>query len=107
MIDEPQFRQAVSATIRSLGQQIDSIDTDDLDWKLTEGVLTVEFESGGVFVLSQQVPTRELWLSAASRAWHFRSEPGGWPERDTGESMHAVLSELFTRKLGVAVVLKP
>jgi frataxin-like iron-binding protein CyaY len=46
-------------------------------------------------------------LSAASRAWHFRSEPGGWPERDTGESMHAVLSELFTRKLGVAVVLKP
>lgn len=106
MIDESQFRQAVSATIKRLGQQIDAIDTDDLDWKLTEGVLTVEFESGGVFVLSQQVPTRELWLSAFSTAWHFKAQDGTWPERDTGAALADVLSGLFTRKLGVPVTLK-
>ncbi len=105
MIDESTFRQAVSTTIKALGQQIDSIDTDDLDWKLTDGVLTVEFESGGVFVLSQQVPTRELWLSAFSTAWHFRCDGAGWPERDTGVAMATVLSGLFTRKLGVPVSL--
>jgi iron donor protein CyaY len=105
MIDESLFRQAVSSTIKALGQQIDEIDTDDLDWKLTEGVLTVEFESGGVFVLSQQVPTRELWLSAFSTAWHFRCVDGAWPERDSGEAMDAVLGALFTRKLGMPVSL--
>lgn len=106
MIDESQFRQAVSAAIKALGQQIDAIDSDDLDWKLTEGVLTVEFDSGGVFVLSQQVPTRELWLSAFSTAWHFKLQDGAWPERDTGAALAEVLGGLFSRKLRMPVALK-
>jgi len=105
MIDEPKFRQVVAAAIRDLGRQIDTVDTDAFDWKLTEGVLSVEFEAGGVFVLSQQVPVRELWLSAFSRAWHFRIGESAWLERDSGQPLAAVLSELFTRKLGFAVAL--
>lgn len=103
MIEESEFRQAVSAALRNLAGQIDLIESDDLDWKLSEGVLTVEFESGGVFVLSQQVPVRELWLSAYSRAWHFRQVESGWTERDTGEPMTTLLGELFTRKLAMPV----
>ncbi len=104
-MDEATFRQDVATVIRSLGQQLDLVDTDDMDWKLTEGVLTVEFEGGGVFVLSQQVPTRELWLSAYSRAWHFDRRDGAWLERDTRVRMDAVLSDLFTRRLAFAVTM--
>ena len=103
MIDEPTFRQQVAAALKHLAGHIDTIESDDLDWKLSEGVLTVEFESGGVFVLSQQVPVRELWLSAFSRAWHFRDVEGAWLERDTHEPMATVLSTIFTRKLAFAV----
>ena len=106
MIDEPRFRQIVAAAVRDLGRQIDTLDTDAFDWKLSEGVLSVEFEEGGVFVLSQQVPVRELWLSAFSRAWHFRLGETAWTERDAGTPLAAVLSELFTRKLGFSVVLR-
>ncbi|MSQ00992.1 MAG: iron donor protein CyaY [Myxococcales bacterium] len=105
MMDEATFRQDVARVIRDLGRQLDGVDTDAMDWKLTEGVLTVEFDGGGVFVLSQQVPTRELWLSAFSRAWHFDRREGAWLERDTRARMDAVFSELFTRRLGFAVTM--
>ena len=103
MIEESAFRQQVQAALKALASQIDTIESDDLDWKLSEGVLTDEFESGGVFVLSQQVPVRELWLSAYSRAWHFRNTDGVWAERDTSEAMSAVLTGIFTRKLAFEV----
>ncbi|MFZ5477267.1 MAG: iron donor protein CyaY [Myxococcota bacterium] len=105
-IEEPRFRQIVASALKDLAKQVDAIDSDDFDAKLTEGVLQVDFEAGGVFVLSQQVPVRELWLSAFSKAWHFRWAEGGWRERDTGEPLEKVLTELFTRKMGQAIALR-
>lgn len=99
-MDEAPFRQAVSAALRNLAKQVDGIDRDDFDSRLSDGVFQVDFEAGGTFVLSQQVPTRELWLSANSRAWHFRLEGPDWLERDTSERLDAVLTSLFSGKLG-------
>ncbi len=104
-IEESKFRQLVARALTALGATVDGIDSDDVDYKLSDGVLTVEFESGGVFVLSQQVPVRELWLSAFSRAWHFRYADGAWVERDSGESLESVLASLFTRKLAFEVTV--
>jgi iron donor protein CyaY len=105
-IDEQHFRKIVGTALRALAAQVDEVDSDDLDPKLTDGVFQVDFESGGVFVLSQQVPTRELWLSAFSKAWHFCWRDGAWFERDSGEPLEQVLSALFTRKLGSPVTLR-
>ena len=99
--DDAQFRLAVSALLDTLLEQVDEIDSDDLDPRLTSGNLQVLFEeSNATFVLSQQTPTHELWLSANLRAWHFRREAGVWVERDTREPMSILLSRLFTEKVG-------
>lgn len=103
MIDEQSFRTLVSAALKNLLAQFDAIDSDDLDNRISDGVLHTEFEGGGVFVLSQQVPVRELWLSAFSRAWHFRLTDGRWFERDTSEPLEAVLSANFTKRLGAPI----
>ena len=97
------FRQTVSDTLRNLYAQFDNIDSDDLDNRYSEGVLQTDFETGGVFVLSQQVPVHELWLSAFSRAWHFKRAEDCWRERDTHEPLEAVLSANFTKRLGKPV----
>jgi len=104
--DEQKFRAVVTDALKDLFLQLDAIDSDDFDTRLSDGVLQVDFESGGVFVLSQQVPVRELWLSAFSRAWHFRQVDGAWLERDTGERLEAVLSAHFTKRLGSPVKLR-
>lgn len=104
-IEEHRFRQIVVTALKNIASEVDVIDSDDLDPKLTDGVFQVDFDTGGVFVLSQQVPTRELWLSAFSKAWHFRYDGGAWFERDTNQPLEKVLSELFTKRLGKPVRL--
>ena len=101
--DENSFRIAVKAVLDSLLDQIDGIDTDEHDPMLTSGNLKVVFESGGTFVLSQQPPTQEIWLSANFTAWHFVRNNGEWLERDSDERMLDVLSTLFSDKLGMDV----
>lgn len=103
-MEEPEFRHLVSETLRDLADQLDTVEDDDIDPVLSDGVLSCTFEQrGGTFVLSQQVPTRELWLSANRTAWHFRYQDGAWPERDSGEDLLAVLGKLFSDKLGMPV----
>ncbi len=104
-MDEQTFRRFVDETLHRLFDQVDEIDSDDIDPTISDGVLSCAFESGGTFVLSQQVPVRELWLSANLRAWHFVWNGERWVERDTGEDMLELLSRLFSEKLGMEVRL--
>lgn len=105
-MEESSFRQIVAAALKALMRQVDPLAEEEMDVKLTDGVLQIDFEGGGTFVLSQQVPVRELWLSAFSRAWHFRYADGQWRERDAGTPLEQVLSELFTKKMGQPITIK-
>lgn len=104
-IEEARFRQIVATALKELSRQVDLLDTDAFDSKFTEGVFQIDWESGAVFVLSQQVPVRELWLSAFSRAWHFSYAEGAWSERDSQEPLDRVLSAHFSRQLGRPIVI--
>ncbi len=105
--DDAQFRMAVAHTLESLLAQVDEIDFDDLDPRLSPGNLQVLFEdTGSTFVLSQQTPTHELWLSANLTAWHFRRVNQIWRERDTGEAMLDLLGRLFSEKVGFPIVFE-
>ncbi|MED5371629.1 MAG: iron donor protein CyaY [Myxococcota bacterium] len=103
---EAEFRRLVSEVLDQLFDQIDLLETDDIDPRLSAGVLKVDFEEGGTFVLSQQVPVQELWLSANATAWHFKIVDDQWVERDSQEPMLPLLSKLFTDKLQISVSLE-
>ena len=105
--DERTFRADVTSTLKRLLAELDEVDSDDLDPRLSEGNLAVSFESGGTILLSQQTPTRELWLSASMKAWHFTSRDGVWVERDSGEPLLTVLGALFSEKLKLPVHFSP
>lgn len=100
------FRHAVEALLQALLDQVDAIDTDLIDPSLTPGTLTIRFEDGAVFLLSQQTPTHELWLSAERKAWHFVREGGRWIERDSAEALATVLGGLMGQRLGAPVLLR-
>lgn len=110
MIAEATFRRVVTEALHNLLGQFDAIDSDDLDNRISEGVLQTDFEGGGVFVLSQQVPVRELWLSAFSRAWHFQLREGAegfrWLERDSSEALESVLSAHYSKRLGRPILIR-
>ncbi len=103
--DDAAFRHQVEADLRSLLDQLDDVDADELDPMLTPGTLTLRFESGATYVLSQQTPTHELWLSAELHAWHFVHEGGSWVERDSGDPMTTLLADMIGKRLGEDVRL--
>lgn len=103
--DDGSFRDAVKDVLSKLLEQIDNIESDEHDPSMTDGNLKVVFEDDSTFILSQQPPTRELWLSANFTAWHFVRSGGLWLERDNGEPMTAVLSRLFSDKLEMNIRL--
>ena len=101
--DDGQYRAAVDAVLSRLIDEIDEIDA-EIDARLMPGNLQVVFEDdGSTFILSQQTPTHELWLSANLRAWHFRHRSGLWVERDSGEPMLPLLEGLFSEKTSQSV----
>jgi iron donor protein CyaY len=103
-LDDGAFRRSTTEALQNLLDEIDEIDA-DLDPGLSPGNLQVLFEDdGSVFVLSQQTPTHELWLSANLTAWHFFYDGKRWVERDSGEDMLALLAGLFSTKLGQTIV---
>lgn len=101
--DEAQFRQAVKSVLVALLDQVDDIESDDHDPSMSDGNLKVVFDDGSTFILSQQPPTLEFWLSANFTAWHFVRSGGVWLERDSSEPMLDVLSTLFSNKLGLDI----
>lgn len=101
--NETDFRHAVEALLAGMLVDLDQLETDELDPALTPGNLTLRFDSGATFILSQQTPTHELWLSANLRAWHFVREDGTWVERDSGEDMLGLLGRLVGEKLRLPV----
>jgi len=100
--DDAAFRMSVANVLEDLLDQFDEIEA-DIEPRLTGGNLSVHFEDGSVFMLSQQTPTHELWLSANYTAWHFLCERGTWIERDTSEPMLTVLSTLVSEKLDMSI----
>ncbi len=104
--DDRSFRLAVEQTLADLLDALDGLDSDDFETRQTAGSLIATFEDdGSVFMLSQQTPTHELWLSANYTAWHFKHHGGSWVERDTAEPMSQVLSQLFSEKLDETIAL--
>lgn len=98
------FRKAVGISLQSLMMQADEIDSDEIDVRYVPGNLQIVFEDvGATFVLSQQTPTHELWLSANLTAWHFVHGDAGWVERDSGEDMLALLGRLVSEKVAQTV----
>ena len=99
------FRKQAEEVLERLLHQLDEIDYDEFEPRYTSGSLNIQFDNGGVVMLSMQTPTHELWLSANYTAWHFLCVEGQWIERDTSESMLSVLSVIMSEKVQQQVQL--
>jgi len=97
MIDEPQYQRLADQALRTLESMLDDVDAEDVDVERAGDVLTLTFKSGKKAVINTQRPTRQIWLAANARAWHF-----GWDEAkrqwldDKGQGV-----ELFDRVVAI------
>jgi CyaY protein len=103
-LDDAAFRKLSDACLAAHAAWLAGFDPDELDYRETDGVLTLEFSDGTRFVLNRQAATRQMWYAAGARAWHYdwdsaRSE---WRDDRDGHELGANLRRTVAQKLGRA-----
>lgn len=77
-MDERRYQELADDALRQLEGMFEDVDAEDVDLERSGDVLTLTFKGGKRAVINTQRPTRQIWLAANARAWHFSYEaPSG------------------------------
>lgn len=75
---------------------------------LENGILTVELEGGGTYVINKHAPTRQIWVSSpTSGATHFARDQGTgrWIDTRGGRDLARLLSDEIRAATGAELAL--
>lgn len=105
-LDDASFAALADEALGRLFEQLEDMVGDQADVEFQEGILTVDFERGGRFVINKHQPNRQIWLaSPVSGAAHFRWDGSGWASTRGGARLPDVLSADISRLAEVSVNL--
>ncbi|MEM9254840.1 MAG: iron donor protein CyaY [Pseudomonadota bacterium] len=101
---EAEYNERIEATFADLETALDEIES-DLDYDITGGILTVEFDNGTSMVFSRQPPSRELWLAARAGGFHFAwdDSEGDWRDTRGGELLRPFVVAQMASQADVAL----
>lgn len=105
-MDESSFLAAAEALQQRWFDALETAEPEALDIDFEEGVLTVEAEGTGTFVLSRHAPTRQLWLSSPlSGASHYKYDEAreAWVSTRGGGDLDILLETEFARAAGATI----
>ena len=107
-MDEPHYLELAESTFKSIEAALDAADAEDVDCERAGDVLTLTFKDNRRCVLNTQRPTRQLWLAANARAWHFSYDEAAakWlDDKGKGEELFSTLAGIIKAQAGVDVRL--
>ena len=107
-MDNSQFESLADATLARLQAAVEAAPGGNLDAELVGGILTIEIESGGQFLLNKHGPNRQIWLSSpVSGAWHFAwsEDDQAWISTRGGERLEELLGRELSDADGEAIQL--
>ena len=97
MSASPQYYECIDETFEAVESKLEELESDP-DIATAEGVITVTFSNGVVFVLSRQPAVEQLWLATPGGGFHFI-----WLEADQewfDTKTNAGFRQLLSRELG-------
>jgi len=80
-MDESRYQVLADEALSAIEDLFADVDAEVVDLDRSGGVVTLTFAGGQKAVVNTQRPTRQIWLAANARAWHF-----GWEEAASGAS---------------------
>jgi CyaY protein len=106
MMDESRYLQLADKTFRTISDAFEHVDPDDVDVYTAGDVLTLAFRDGSKCVINTQRPTRQIWLAANARAWHFNYDEATatWiDDKGRGDELLARVTAIVKENSGVEV----
>lgn len=106
LIDEPSYQHLADRTFKRIEDALKDVDADDVDVERSGDVVTLTFKGNKRCVLNTQRPTRQIWLAANSRAWHFSYDSARdvWiDDKQPGVELFATVEDVVKQGAGVAI----
>lgn len=95
MMDESRYQKLADVALAAIEDLLKDVDAEVVDIERAGDVLTLTFATKKKAVVNTQRPTRQIWLAANARAWHFDYQepegttPGRWLD-DKGQGVELV-----------------
>ncbi len=105
-MDEPRYQHLADDALARLESMFEDVDAEDVDVERAGDVVTLTFKSGKKCVVNTQRPTRQMWLAANARAWHFDYDEAGsrWiDDRGQGAELFAQVAAIVKENAGLDV----
>lgn len=96
IMDESEFLNIAQNFLNDLAEQIEAADTNyDLNTEYSDGVLEIDTEGKGVYVLNVHRPTQKIWYSSPfSGADYFSYQEQKWLNKTAGNLFDILATEL-------------
>jgi CyaY protein len=106
-MDKQQYSRLADACLKRVADWLEDFDPDELDYKESDGVVTLEFADGTRYVLNRQAAASQMWFAAGARAWHYDYDSGrdAWLDDRDKHSLLENIGSVVSKKLGRAVKL--
>ncbi|SCA56774.1 Protein CyaY [Candidatus Terasakiella magnetica] len=95
-LDESQYHTLADELLEKLFDELDEAIGDVADIDLQDGILNIEFDAGGVYIINKNAINREIWMaSPKSGASHYAYVEGAWTgTRDQADFLARLGDEL-------------
>jgi CyaY protein len=102
VIDEPQYLKIADTTFARIEDMLEAADADDVDFDRAGDVLTLQFKNKKKCIVNTQRPTRQIWLAAGVRAWHFDWDGARWvDDKDKTTELLRAIADVVKENAGV------
>jgi CyaY protein len=75
-MEESAYQHLADAAFRRIEAAFADVDAEEVDCERAGDVVTLTLKGGKKCVVNTQRPTRQIWLAANARAWHFDWDSG-------------------------------
>jgi CyaY protein len=106
MLDEPRYQKLADAALHRIERAAGDFDPDVVDCELAGDVLTITLRGKTKCIVNTQRPTRQIWVAAAARAWHFsydETKDRWYDDKQPENELFAQLARILKDHAGVDV----
>jgi CyaY protein len=105
-MDETTYQKLADQAFHTIGAAFENVDADLVDFEIAGDVVTLTLPGSKRCIINTQRPTRQIWLAANARAWHFSWDEAGrrWVD-DKGRDgdLFATIATIVKEGAGVDV----
>lgn len=105
-MDESTYQKLADEAFRVIDDAFEDVDPDIVDCEIAGDVVTLAIRGGGKCIVNTQRPTRQIWLAASARAWHFSWDAARkcWvDDKGRGDELYATIARVVKQATGADV----